>query len=177
MQEINITNENSFSDRIILNGNHFGIYYSYEDVLNTYPDFNKAHFGRKVLKKYEFAEYDYSYILYSSKIDKYKFYDYSYCKAKLFFKKQWVEANMVNKNKDYIKLPPLLKIENIPEFFKNGDHSLKFRGEKTKDKIYISVESVAKLLVINYANLKNNLTTDKYKLEKNKYVIKPVYVK
>lgn len=171
MNEIIITRENSYSDKINLNENHFGSYYSYEDILNTYPEFNKSHFGRKVLQKYEITEKDYSYIVFYDKTRKYKFYDENFCKAKLFFKKEWVEKTMGFFEKDYIKMPPLLEIENIPDFFKNGNYMLKFRGEKHKDKIYVSVESVAKILKINYANLKNNLITNKYELEKNKHYV------
>lgn len=172
MEIHNINENNSCSDRLELNENYYGEYYSYEDVLNECPDFNKAHFGRKVLQKYTFAETDYKYIIFSpNKKEKYKFYDETYCKAKLFFKKQWVEDFLFKTNRDYIDLPPLLKIKDLPDVFKNGENSLKFRGEKTREKLLVSVDSVAKLLEINPKILRQKLIGNNYALEKNKHYI------
>ncbi len=167
-----INKNNSFSTALILSDKYYGDYYFLDDIVNAYPNFSKSYTGRKVLKNYEFNEDDYNFIIYSPFNNiKYKFYDESYSKAKLFIKREWVEKNVINIEKDYIQMPPSLKIKNLPDFMKNGENSLKFRGERTRKKLFVSVEGVAKFLEINSYDLKKNVINGEYGLEKNKHFV------
>ncbi len=172
MEVHNINENNSYSNAFVLSDKHFGEYYFLDDIVNTYPNFSKSYTGRKVLQNYDFKDDDYNFITYSSyNTIPYKFFNENNNKAKLFIKCEWVEKNIINAEKDYIDLPPLLKINDIPEFFKNGDFSMKFRGEKTREKILISIDSVAKILEVNVNVLKKKIRNGDYGLEKNKHFV------
>ncbi len=164
MQVYNINANNSYSDILDIDNTFYGKYYLYDDILKEYPDFNKGYPSRKVLNKYIINETDYKYII---KSDKYKFYDSNYSKAKLFFKKEWVDYLLSNITKDYINPLPLLKINNLPDFLKNGKNTLRFRGERSRDKLYISLESLANLLDYKYKNLKDSILCGKIRLDKD----------
>lgn len=99
-------------------------------------------------KKLSAETYVYAY----TKDDKWIISNRSYCKAKLYLKKDWVDANVqgfddTKKVVADIEMAPALITLNNNEFFTGCDGKqleIRIRGDRDKKEFYFSVEDVAK---------------------------------
>jgi hypothetical protein len=127
----------------------------YYDASDVYAKNSAFFYGCKsnprniVAKKKLSAE---TYVYAYTKDDNWIISNRSYCKAKLYLKKDWVNANVqgfddTKKVVADIEMAPVLITLNDNEFFTNCDGKqmeIRIRGDRDKKEFYFSVEDVAK---------------------------------
>ncbi len=162
-----ITKDNSVFN-IKAKENCFDEYYQYEDICSIHPTFGKNCFGRDILKKYknELNDSDFNYIVYAN--NTYTFYNNKFSKAKLFFKKNWVD-NILKKPEITINIPEILKIE-MPDCLNNNGEKLIIRSDIKKEELYFNIKSVGKVFGVKDLNKNIKIDTSIYN-ENEDYVV------